>query len=132
MSEIIDKVKEKAKDVKDKVSDTTKDVVDKTKDTMSPSTSTDSKSYSNQERKYEEGGSGTEIGRKDNPLTEYRENEAMTPAKIKEHEPTAVKRDPSDQKITEQGQTGTDTEAAGEQYRKRGMTKANSNPSDTL
>jgi hypothetical protein len=132
MSDIIDKVKEKAKDVKDKVSDTTKDVVDKTKDTMSPSTSIDSKSYTNQERKYEEGGSGTEIGRKDNPLTEYRENEAMTPAKIKEHEPTAVKRDPADQKITEQGQTGTDTEQANEQYRKRGMTKANSNPSDTL
>ena len=128
MGEIIDKIKEKAKDVKDTVVDTTKDAADKTKDTLdSASTSTSS----NQGRKYEEGGPGTEIGRKDDPLTEYRENEAMTPAKINEHEPTAVKRDQSDQTITEPGQTGTDTEQANEQYRKRGMTKTDSNPSDT-
>lgn len=129
MNEIIDKVKEKAKDVKDKVVDTTKDVADKTKDTANTSL-TDSQSHTSQHRRYEEGGSGTEIGRKDDPLAEYRENEAMTPSKINEHEPTAVKRDPSDQKITEQGQTGTNTEQANEQYRKHGMTKANSNPSD--
>jgi hypothetical protein len=125
MGEIIDKVKEKAKDVKDKVVDTTKDVEGKTKDTV------DSKSSSlNEERIYEEGRPGTEIGRKDNPLTEYRENEPMTPSKIKEHEPTAVKRNPDDQIITEPGKTGTDTEQADEQYRKRGMTKADSNTSD--
>jgi hypothetical protein len=125
MGEIIDKVKEKAKDVKDKVVDTTKDVAGKTKDTV------DSKSSSlNEERIYEEGRPGTEIGRKDNPLTEYRENEPMTPSKIKEHEPTAVKRNPDDQIITEPGKTGTDTEQADEQYRKRGMTKADSNTSD--
>jgi hypothetical protein len=125
MGEIIDKVKEKAKDVKDKVVDTTKDVAGKTKDTV------DSKSSSlNEERIYEEGRPGTEIGRKDNPLTEYRENEPMTPAKIKEHEPTAVKRHPNDQIITEPGKTGTDTEQADEQYRKRGMNKADSNTSD--
>jgi hypothetical protein len=123
MGEIIDKIKEKAKDVKD----TAKDTADKNKDTLDSA----STSASNQERKYEEGGPGTEIGRKDDLLTEYRENEAMTPAKIKEHEPTAVKRDPRDQTITEQGQTGTDTEQANEQYRKRGMTKTDSNPSDT-
>jgi len=127
MGEIIDKIKEKAKDVKDTVVDTTKDTADKTKDTLDSA----STSASNQERKYEEGGPGTEIGRKDDPLTEYRENEAMTPAKIKEHEPTALKRDPRDQTITEPGQTGTDTEQANEQYRKRGMTKTDSNPSDT-
>src|SRR5215210_8610279 len=34
---------------------------------------------------YEEGGPETEIGRGDKPLTEYREKEAMTPAKINEH-----------------------------------------------
>ena len=128
MGEIIDKVKEKAKDVKDKVVDTTKDVAGKTKDTV------DSKSSSSsldEERIYEEGRPGTETGRKDNPLTEYRENEPMTPAKIKEHEPTAVKRDANDQIIAEPGKTGTDTEQADEQYRKRGMTKADSNTSDT-
>lgn len=52
----------------------------------------------------------------------------MTPSKIIEHEPTAVKRDPADQKITERGQTGTNTERVKEQYRKKGMTKTdNSN-----
>jgi len=50
----------------------------------------------------------------------------MTPAKINEGEPTAVKRDSSDQKITGEGQTGTDTEQANEQLRKRGMTKIDS------
>lgn len=129
MNEIIDKFKEKAKDVKDKVVDTTKDVADKTKDTAKTSLA-DYHSHTSQYRRYEEGGAGTEIGRKDDPLVEYRENEAMTPSKINEHEPTAVKRDPTDQKITEPGQTGTNTEQANEQYRKHGMTKANSNPSD--
>ena len=46
----------------------------------------------------------------------------MTPAKLNTGEPTAVKRDPSDQKITSEGQTGTNTEQASEEYRKRGMT----------
>jgi len=50
---------------------------------------------SEQDREYE-GAQGTEIGRKDDPMKEYRSKEPMTPAKIKEHEPTAVKRDPSD------------------------------------
>jgi hypothetical protein len=47
----------------------------------------------------------------------------MTPAKLNEGEPTAVKRDQEDQKITSEGQTGTDTAEAQEQYRKKGMTK---------
>ena len=50
----------------------------------------------------------------------------MTPAKINAGEPTAVKRDPSDQKITSEGQTGTSTIEAQEEYRKRGMTKVDS------
>jgi hypothetical protein len=127
MGEIIDKVKEKAKDAKDAVVDTTKGVAGKTKETVSPSSSSSSSqssgSSTGQDRRYEEGGPGTEVGRGDDPLTEYREKEAMTPAKIKEHEPTAVKRDPSDQKITDEGQTGTDDEKAREQLRRSGMTK---------
>ena len=38
----------------------------------------------------------------------------------------AVKRDSSDQQITSEGQTGTNTEQAQEEYRKRGMTKVDS------
>ncbi|HKR74049.1 MAG TPA: hypothetical protein VJR94_08050, partial [Candidatus Nitrosocosmicus sp.] len=60
-------------------------------------------------------------------LTEYRDKEPMTPAKINAGEPTAVKRDPSDQKITSSGETGTNTPEAQEEYRRRGMTKIDSN-----
>ena len=49
--------------------------------------------------------------------------EPMTPAQIKKHEPTAVKRDPNDQTIVEEGQTGTDTQEAEEEYKRKGMTK---------
>jgi hypothetical protein len=50
----------------------------------------------NSDREYEEGTAGTNANRKTDPLKEYSDKEAMTPAKIKEHEPTAVKRDPND------------------------------------
>ena len=129
MGEILDKVKEKAKDVKDAVVDTTKDVADKTKDTIDTSSTDNNQSYSSSsggDRKFEEGGPGTDVNRKDDPLTEFRDKEPMTPAKINAGEPTAVKRDPSDQKITAEGQTGTDTPEAQEEYRKKGMTKVDS------
>jgi len=48
---------------------------------------------------FEEGAPGTETGRKDDPLASYREKEPMTPAKIKEHEPTAVKREMTEKNI---------------------------------
>ena len=129
MGEIIDKVKEKATDVKDAMVDGTKDVVDKTKDTFDPQSSSvnNDQSYSvGQDRKYEEGGPGTDVSRNDDPLTEYRDKEPMTPAKLNDGEPTAVRRDPSDQKITSEAQTGTNTPEAQEEYRKRGMTKVDS------
>jgi hypothetical protein len=52
------------------------------------------------------------------PLTEYESSEPMTPAKIKEHEPTAVKREMTE-KITEPGQVGTNAEEAAERARKK-------------
>ena len=64
------------------------------------------------EREFEEGAPGTQKGRKNDPLTEYSDKEAMTPAKIKAHEPTAVSRDPNDQTIASTGQTGTDSKEA--------------------
>ena len=107
MSGIKDKVKEKVMGAKDKVT----------------GSSNENTSSSGQEKEYGEGGAGTEVGRKEDPLTEYREKEAMTPAKIKEHEPTAVKRDPSDQKIVEPGQETANPEEAKEKARRSGMTK---------
>src|SRR5215213_5135251 len=80
--------------------------------------------------KYEEGVPGTEAGRKDDPLTSYREKEPMTPAKIKEHEPTAVKREMTE-KITEPGQTGTNPEEAAEIARKKGMAKGTAGAAET-
>ena len=75
------------------------------------------------DREYEDGAARTNTNRKSDPLKEYLAKEAITPAKIKEHKPTTVKRDPNDQTITEQGQTGTESQQANEEYRKRGMTK---------
>jgi hypothetical protein len=74
-----------------------------------------------EDRQYEESASGTETKRKDDPLKEYRDKEPMTPAK--EHEPTAVKRDPSDQSIVEPGETGRNRKQAHETARSKGMAK---------
>ena len=80
-------------------------------------------SSNNNNKEYEEGVAGTNKERKSDPLNEYSYKEPMTPAKINEGEPTAVKRNQEDQKITSEGQTGTNTQEAQEEYRKRGMTK---------
>src|ERR687884_381687 len=111
-------------DAKDKVTSTTKE---KTVGRASSSTS----SGGGQASKFEEGGPGTEVGRKDDPLTEYREKEPMTPAKIKEHEPTAVKRDPSELNIVEPGKQSTSTQDAAEKARRSGMTKGTAGAADT-
>jgi hypothetical protein len=79
---------------------------------------------------YEEGAAGTEEKRKDDPLKEYREKESMTPAKEKQHEPTAVKREMSE-KITEPGKTGTNPEEAAEVARKKGMAKGTAGAAET-
>src|SRR5919202_6945429 len=141
MSKIAKKVKDKMMSTKDKTKDKMMDTKDKTKDKVtsakqnvsssSSSTST-SPSSSQQEREFEEGAAGTQTDRKKDPLKEYDEKEAMTPAKIKEHEPTAVRRDPSDQKIVEPGQrTGTSSEEAAEIARKKGMAKGTAGAAET-
>jgi hypothetical protein len=114
MSGVKDKVKEKVTGAKDKVT----------------GSSDESTSSNEQEREYEEGAPGTEVGRKDDPLTQSREKEAMTPAKEKEHEPTAVKREMTE-KITEPGQTGTSPEEAREKARRSGMTKGTAGADET-
>ena len=85
---------------------------------------------SDQDREYEEGAPGTETKRKDDPLKEYREKEAMTPAKIKEHEQTAVKREMTEN-ITEPGKTGTNPEEAAEIARSKGMAKGTAGAAET-
>ena len=56
------------------------------------------------------------------PLNEYESKEPMTPAKIKEHEPTAVKREMTEN-ITESDKVGTNAQDAAERARRSGMTK---------
>ena len=64
------------------------------------------------------------------PLNEYKSSEPMTPAKIKEHEPTAVKREMTEN-ITEPGQAGTKPQEAAERARRSGMTKGTAGASQT-
>jgi hypothetical protein len=115
MSKIADKVKEKLKGAKEKVSDTSAKA---------------GVSADEQDREYEEGAAGTEIGRKEDPLKEYREKEPMTPAKEKEHEPTAVKREMTE-KITEGGKEVPNPEAAKERARRSGMAKGTAGAAET-
>jgi hypothetical protein len=124
MSSIKDKIKEKITGTKDKVAgvaekgkDKVAGVAEKGKDNV--------KSVS-----YEEGGPGTERGRKDDPLTQYRSKEPMTPAKIKEHEPTAVKRGMTE-KIVEPGKEVPNPEAAKEIARRSGMAKGTAGADET-
>jgi hypothetical protein len=94
---IAKKIKEKVQGVKDKA------------------TSTD------EDREYEEGAAGTQVEREDDSLTSYENKEPMTPSKIKEHEPTAVKREMSE-KIVDRGKESLNPEEAAEKARS-GMTK---------
>src|SRR5215207_10619315 len=128
MGKIMEKVKETVTGAKDKV----KDAKETTKDKVTSSTSSKGTSSSSRgSAAYEQGAAGTETGIKDDPLTSYRDKEPMTPAKIKEHEPTAVRRDSSDQKIVEPGQTGTNPEEAAEIARKKGMAKDTAGAAET-
>ena len=120
MGKLMDKVKGTVTGAKDKV----KDVGETTKDKVAGSTSSANSGI------YEQGAAGTETAIKDDPLTSYRENEPMTPAKIKEHEPTAVKREMSEN-ITEPGKTGTNPQEAAEIARKKGMAKGTAGAGET-
>jgi hypothetical protein len=105
-------IKDKLKDVKDKVLGAGEDAKDEVKDKI---TGHDEDRYS------------TGAGQKDDPLTSYREKEPMTPAKIKEHEPTAVKRE-----MTEKiGQGQTNAQDAAEVARKKGMAKGTAGAAET-
>jgi hypothetical protein len=55
----------------------------------------------------------------------------MSPEKIKSHEPTAVKRDASDQEIVEKGQEGGNPEEAREIARSKGMAKGTAGAAET-
>jgi hypothetical protein len=111
MGELTNKIKETLKGAKD----TAVMTGEKAADTLKETTTT--------------GVEGTQGGSTDS-LTEYESKEPMTPAKIQEHEPTAVKREMTE-KITEPGQSGTNPEEAAEKARKSGMTKGTDSSANT-
>jgi hypothetical protein len=120
MGGIVDKIKKKVIGTKDKVADTTNKATSTTKDKLASSTKTKSSQSS---REYERG-SDTVTSRTKDPLQEYDEKEPMSPAKIKQHEPTAVRRDPSDKKIIDPEQKpNSASEEAKEKARKSSMNK---------
>jgi hypothetical protein len=143
MAKITDKLKEKLKGAKDKVESTTKEGASTTKEKMTSakdkvasttkegSGGVSSSSTSEQGRKYEEGAAGTTSKRAKDSTQEYDEKEPMSPAKIKQHEPTAVKRDPSEVKIVEPGKQSTSSQDAAEKARRSGMTKGTAGAADT-
>jgi hypothetical protein len=133
MSKVVEKVKKTVTNAKDKVMD----VGDKAKDTVTGTsndrnTTKQRTSYSSRGTgAYEQGAAGTDTGIEDDPLTSYREKEPMTPAKIKEHEPTAVKREMTE-KIVEPGQQGSSNpEQAKEIARRSGMAKGTAGAAET-
>jgi len=143
MAKITDKVKEKLKGAKDKVASTTKEGTSTTKEKMTSakdkvasttkegSGGISSSSTGEQGRKYEEGAAGTTYRRAKDPTQEYDEKEPMSPAKIKQHEPTAVRRDPSEINIVEPGKQSTSSQDAAEKARRSGMTKGTAGAADT-
>jgi hypothetical protein len=143
MAKITDKVKEKLKGAKDKVASTTKEGTSTTKEKMTSakdkvasttkegSGGISSSSTGEQGRKYEEGAAGTTYRRAKDPTQEYDEKEPMSPAKIKQHEPTAVRRDPREINIVEPGKQSTSSQDAAEKARRSGMTKGTAGAADT-
>ena len=129
MGKVADKFKQKLTGAKNKVKGAADKTTSKAKEGVSSPTST-TKTNQQSSRRFEEGGPGTEIGRKDDPLTEYREKEPMTPAKIKEHEPTAVKREMTEH-IIDSGKEVPNPEAAKERARRSGMAKGTAGAAET-
>ena len=109
MAKITEKLKEKVKEAKDKVVETKDKVTDTTKDTM---------------------GAGTKVSSHGDSTREYETREPMSPAKIKEHEPTAVTREMTE-KITQGGKRATHSENAEEIARRSGMAKGTAGAEDS-
>jgi hypothetical protein len=72
---------------------------------------------------YEEGDAGTNKNRQNDSLKEYLDKEPMTHVKVNAGEPTNVKGEPDDHKITTRGHTTISTEQASEEYQKKKHTK---------
>ena len=108
MVSVTDKVKKKVTKAKDKVVGTTGKATDTTMEKVSSS------SY----------------GRAKDPTREYDEKEPMSPAKIKQHEPTAVRREMTEH-LVDAGKEVPNPEAAKERARRSGMAKGTAGSPET-
>lgn len=113
MTKITDKLKEKVIEAKDKVVETKDKVTNTSKDNIRDTS-----------------GAGTKVSTKGDSTREYETREPMSPAKIKEHEPTAVRREMSEN-ITQGGKRATNHEEAKEIARKSGMAKGTAGAEET-
>ena len=91
LTKITDRLKEKVRDAKDKVIETKDKVTDTTKETIR---GTDA--------------AATKTSSQTDSAREYQDKEPMSPAKLKEHEPTAVRREMTE-KIIEGGKTSIES-----------------------
>ena len=105
LTNITDKLKEKVIEAKDKVVETKDKVTDSSKDTIRDTS-----------------GAGATVFSKGDSPREYETREPVSHAKIKEQEPTAVKREMTE-KITQGGKRATNPEEAKEIARRSGMAK---------
>jgi len=78
-----------------------------------------------EDKAFEEGAAGTKSGKKSDPTKEYEANEPMSPAKISEHEPTAVSRDNTSSSSSSSGQDSK------ERLRRSGMTEGTAGSTET-
>lgn len=130
MGKILDKIKEKLMGGKDKVMDAGEAARDK----MATGSSTEhtSTTGSRGSAEYKEDVPRTDTERKDDPLKSYKEKEPMTPAKIKEHEPTAVKREMTEKIVEPEKQSSSpDPKQSKEIDRNKGMAKGTADKTET-
>jgi hypothetical protein len=129
MGKIFDKIKEKLMGGKDKVMDAGQ----ATRDNMATGSSTErtSSGYKGS-AEYKEDVPRTDTERRDDPLKSYKEKEPMTPAKIKEHEPTAVERQMTEKIVEPEKQSSSpDPNQSKEIARNKDIAKGKADKTET-
>ena len=129
MGKILDKIKEKLMGSKDKVMDAGEAARDKmATDSSTERTSTGSRGSA----EYKEDAPRTDTERKDDPLKSYKQKEPMTPAKISEHEPTAVKREMTEKIVEPEKQSSSpNPKQSKEIARNKDMAKGTADKNET-
>jgi hypothetical protein len=131
MSEIADKVKDKLKDAKDKVVDTAEDIAGKADDKITGGAEDYRTTETTATKEVYETHPTADTS--EDRSTGYQNKEPMDPAKIRQHEPTAVKREMTEKIVDSNSSqtTATDSERAKEIARSKGMAKGTAGAAQT-